>query len=248
MWVHFDGIVNVRDLGGMIGADGKHVKEGRLLRGAVLSDASDEDIRRLSEDYHVREIVDFRMADECIRQPNRPVSGAVCHSIPVLEPSRGEIKMDSSSGQEPDLFSSFKRVYAKFAESEYTAHAYREYFDILLNCKEGAVFFHCAQGKDRTGIAAILTLTALGVCQKDAVEDFFLSNIGLKDEVDRPGLPGSKNWSRATRERLTFVFPEALAEFIERVDRNCGGLNGFLKQRIGITEEEIARLREMYLE
>jgi len=251
MWLSFDGIVNVRDLGGMTGAEGRRVKMGRLLRGAVLAEASDEDVRRLAEEFHVKEIVDFRMGDECERQPNRPVAGAVCHSIPALEASRKEDAAAMGSptpGVEPDLFAAFKSVYAKFAESDYTAKAYRQYFDILLGCTEGAVFFHCAQGKDRTGIAAILTLTALGVSRADAVEDFFLSNIGLKDEVDRPGLPGAKDWSRATRERLTFVFPEALEEFMRRAEGNYGGLMGFLTQHIGVTEAEIARLRELYLE
>ena len=248
MWINFDGIVNVRDLGGMTGADGRKVKPGRILRGAVLTDASAEDIRRLSEDYHVREIIDFRFADECTRQPDLPVPGATYHSMPAMEPAHPGEKRVDAPGKDPDMFGAFLNVYRKFAESDFTAKVYRQYFDVLLGCSEGAVYFHCAQGKDRAGIAAILTLTALGVSREDAIADFYLSNIGLKDEVDRPGLPGAINWSRETRERMTFVFPEALAEFTDRADRNYGGLEGFLRQRIGVTDDEIARLRELYLE
>ena len=248
MWIKFDGIVNVRDLGGMTGADGRKVKPGRLLRGAILTEASDGDIRRLEQDYHVKEIIDFRFEDECQRQPDRAVPGAVLRSMPAMEPAHPGEKRVDAPGKDPDMFAAFMNVYRKFAESDYTAKVYRQFFDVLLGCEDGAVYFHCAQGKDRTGIAAILTLTALGVSREDAIADFYLSNVGLKDEVDRPGLPGAINWSRETRERMTFVFPEALAEFTDRADRNYGGLEGFLKQRIGVTDDEIARLRELYLE
>ena len=245
MWLQFDGIHNARDLGGLPAADGKTVRYGRLLRGAFLMEASDRDIRRLSEDYHVKHVVDFRFADEGVRQPNRPIPGAEVHSLPALERGGGLARHDEG---EPDFFAMFQNIYARFAESDYTAAAYRAFFDILLDCTEGAVYFHCAQGKDRTGIAAILALTALGVDRDTAVEDFFLSVEGLRCELEKPTMPGSEHWSLATRERLVFVFPEALAQFTDRVDRNFGGIEGYLRQRIGLTDGEFSRLRALYLE
>ena len=245
MWLQFDGIHNVRDLGGLPAAGGKTVRYGRLIRGAALTEASDRDLERLSGDLSVKHLVDFRFADEGVRQPNRPIPGAEIHVLPALERVGG---LPRPSEEEPDFFHLFQGIYARFAESDHTAAAYRAFFDILLNCEEGAVYFHCAQGKDRTGIAAILTLTALGVDRDKAVEDFFLSVEGLRCELEKPTMPGSANWSLATRERLVFVFPEALAQFTDRVDQNFGGLEGFLRQRIGLTDGEFERLRELYLE
>ena len=49
MFIAFDRIVNVRDLGGIPAADGKKVRPGRLLRGAALDKASDADLERLRE-------------------------------------------------------------------------------------------------------------------------------------------------------------------------------------------------------
>ena len=245
MWLQFDGIHNVRDLGGLPAANGKTVRYGRLLRGAALTEASDRDLQRLSEDLAVRHLVDFRFADEGVRQPNRPIPGAKVHVLPALERVSG---LSRPSEGEPDFFTMFQNIYARFAESDYTASAYRKFFDILLDCTDGAVYFHCAQGKDRTGIAAILVLTALGVDRGTAIEDFFLSVEGLRCELEKPTMPGSANWSLATRERLVFVFPEALAQFTDRVDQRFGGIEGFLRQRIGLTDKEFSMLRELYLE
>ena len=67
----FENIVNARDLGG-IRIGHQVVREGMLLRTAHLHDASDEDVRRLSEHYRLRRIFDFRSYPEASLQPDRP--------------------------------------------------------------------------------------------------------------------------------------------------------------------------------
>lgn len=39
--------------------------------------------------------------------------------------------------------------------------------------------FHCTAGKDRTGVAAFLILSALGVSEKQIVEDYLYTNLFL---------------------------------------------------------------------
>ena len=250
IWIDFDGIINARDLGGIPAADGKKVKPGRLLRGAGLQKASDADLLRLEKDYHLKHIVDFRFSDECDRSPDRPVPGAEYHNMPALVRS-GDRRMPGPGADqsgEPDFDAVYRMVYARLAELEHTAQTYRKFFDILLSTTEGAVYFHCTQGKDRTGMAAILTLTALGADWADAEADYFLSNVGLECMVENPGDPRSVNWSRKTKEALTYVFAENLAVYTDSVKRNWGSLDNYIRQRIGLTEAEIIRLREMYLE
>ena len=247
IWIDFDGIINARDLGGIFAADGKKIKTGRLLRGAGLQKASDGDIRRLEQEYHLRHVVDFRFSDECERSPDRPVPGAEYHSMPALARGGGK-RMPQMEEEEPDFDAIYRVIYARLAELDQTAETYRKLFDILLSTTEGAVYFHCTQGKDRTGMAAILILTALGADWEDIEADYFLSNIGLECMVENPGDPRAVHWSRRTKEALTYVFAENLAVYTDSIRRNWGSLDGYLRQRIGLTEEEILRLRAMYLE
>ena len=69
------GVLNARDLGGIRIGD-KTVRSGLLLRTAHLNDATDEDVRHLSEDLHLKKIFDFRTFQESSAQPDRPPSPA----------------------------------------------------------------------------------------------------------------------------------------------------------------------------
>ena len=189
MWLKFDGIQNVRDLGGLPASDGRHVKPGRLLRGAGLAHATDADIARLQA-IPLRQIVDFRDGSECARHPDRPVTGALYHSLPALPALPGQA---ARNGGVPDFAPLFLRIYGELASTKESHFAYFEFFRILLACPEGAVYFHCTQGKDRTGVGALLALTALGVPQEVIAEDYFLSNEGLKEAMEHPESPGSEN-------------------------------------------------------
>ena len=46
---------------------------------------------------------------------------------------------------------------------------------------EGAVLWHCTEGKDRCGLLAAMLLSALGVSREDIMEDYLLTN-----EVNAP--------------------------------------------------------------
>ena len=52
--------------------------------------------------------------------------------------------------------------------------AYKQFFDILLDQEEGAILWHCSEGKDRTGLASLLILHALGVPPETIMEDYLL--------------------------------------------------------------------------
>ena len=246
MFIAFDRIVNARDLGGIPAAEGKRVRPGRLLRGAALDLASDADVARLEKEFHLRHIVDFRDDNEREKRPNRAVPGAEAHACPALPtpPRMAPPTMDVA----PDFEAIFRRVYGSIGRSEVSAAAYAEMFRVLLGCPEGAVYFHCAQGKDRTGIAAILILTALGADLETAKADYFLSNEGLRAAEDEPMTVGVRPWPREVLDKLFNVFPEILEEYLRAVDETWGGLDAYLRGPIGLTDADFARLRSIYLE
>ena len=78
--MEFEGIVNARDLGGVRIGD-RTVRPGRLLRTGHLHDATDADIARLSDSFHLKRIFDFRTMDEAAAQPSRPRPGWTCPRI-----------------------------------------------------------------------------------------------------------------------------------------------------------------------
>ena len=100
---------------------------------------------------------------------------------------KGMVKMEdifeeSSAGMAFPLIKN--DVFKKFYEDMFfNVSAYGKMFDILL---EGNVplYYHCSAGKDRTGVASILILLALGVRRKDAEADYLYTNICLEDSIN----------------------------------------------------------------
>ena len=244
MWIDFDGIVNARDLGGIPAADGRKVRPGRLLRGAGLERASDADVARLQNEFHLRHVIDLRDPNERRDRPDRAIPGAQEHSFPVMEEPPRRMPMD----REPDFDGLFRQLYSDMARRESAVEGYRAMFEVLLGCTEGAVYFHCTQGKDRTGVAAILILTALGVDEETAKADYFLSNIGLKDSMAKPASMGVRPWPPETIRKLFNVFPETLDVYLSTVGSDWGGLEGYLRGAIGLTDAQLDQLKREYLE
>lgn len=65
------GVGNARELGGYATEDGRTVKRGVLLRTAKLSNATEEDLQKLTEAYHLSVVIDFRGDMEIESSPIR---------------------------------------------------------------------------------------------------------------------------------------------------------------------------------
>ena len=247
MILQFDGILNVRDLGGIPAAGGRKIKPGLLFRGAKLDLASDADVARLSSELRLRYVIDFRDPHELQKRPDRPVPGAEYHSLPALSELPAKSPPEPGQPERPNFEATFRRIYGQLAESECTAAAYREFFHILLRC-DGPVYWHCAQGKDRTGVAALLLLAALGTDREAAEADYFLSNDCLRPEMERRIAHPDLKWPPEGLEKLFLVWPELLEIWQRRLETDYGGPIGYLTARLGLTEENFHTLRGFYLE
>lgn len=76
---------NARELGGIRLKDGRHVRRGLLLRTTQLNGATEEDLRRLREDYRLSLILDMRDEDEIRQAPDPEIPGAKWVQIPIID-------------------------------------------------------------------------------------------------------------------------------------------------------------------
>ncbi len=104
--------------------------------------------------------------------------------------------------------------------------------------------FHCTAGKDRTGVAAALVLLALGV-PRDVVEaDFLLTNTHYR----RPPATAPSDTPAESLAVLWSVQPRFLEAALAAIERDHGGVERYLRTRIGLGDAARARLAERYLE
>lgn len=263
------GIVNARDLGGYTMLDGRIVQSGRLLRAAHLADATDEDIRNL-ERLPVTAIIDFRKEQEKVGKVDREVPGARYTSLPI-DPSGNA--MATATEEEKKKFSGQKKFDVKkvivFAAFNKKAQAvaremyptllfdpdcqqqFARFFRLVLETENGAVLFHCTQGKDRTGIASALLLAALGADRETIVADFDATNRVYEKDVRkysrRVKFWGGKEEEVGVVKAFLGCNTENFIKALDRIDQEFGSLQAYLKGPIGLTDADIQTLRERYL-
>ena len=101
--IPFEGVMNIRDLGGMKTKDGRVIKPGMLFRGSRLIDATEKDKEQIAKSVDL--IVDFRSEQEIIEQPDPDLEGVTNIHIPILDTmARGvsrEKKTDEAATRGP---------------------------------------------------------------------------------------------------------------------------------------------------
>jgi len=248
-------LLNFRDLGGIKTTDGRSVKPNRLLRAAQPVELSEEDVAKLKL-HNIKTIVDLRTIYEVNTDPISEIAGVTYVHIDIMG-------TDSAQAADPnhwmELFSSnpsgietkFIDTYKAFATSPSAKRGYCEFLRICANLTEGALLFHCAAGKDRTGVAAALILKILGVAD-EAIYDDYLETLKFQNEI------GSKILEAAKKRGLTNDQLEAmnvlfgvktsyLKAALKAATDEYASFQNYVSEGLGITEREIARLKDLYL-
>jgi protein-tyrosine phosphatase len=236
---------NFRDLGGYRTADGRTVKWGLLYRSGEMHDLTRADYAYLQK-LGIRTVCDFRDTRERATEPTLWPAG---HSPKVLS---DDYALDMSSLRLPgdpagwthdQVVTAMTATYPKLLDQ--FRGQYRRMFAELL-AGDVPLAFHCTAGKDRTGVAAALLLTALGVPRATIIDDYLLSNQHMAPMPAHP----TGFWAKLSPEAAR-TFAGVDRRYIDAVfavtDRHPGGTMGYLKDELGLGAPEIARLRALYL-
>ena len=263
-------IVNLRDLGGYEADGGKHVKTGRLIRAAHLADASDKDIAYL-ESLPTTLVVDFRTEVDLKGKADRDVPGARYVNLPIdasgnaMATATEEEKKKMTGRKKFDvkkviLFAAFNEKAKDIAREMYPTllfdpecqRQFARFLRLVVETEDGAVLYHCTQGKDRTGIASALLLAALGAREETIVADFDATNIVYEKDVKkysrRVKFWGGKEEEIAVVKAFLGCNTENFVKALDTVDQRYGSLETYLNGPMGLTDDDIRILRERYLE
>ncbi len=262
MRVELKSISNARELGGYMTSDGRMVKSGVLLRTGRLDYISDEDKSVLQNRYHVEDVIGFRMDMEIVKQ--QFPDGAKYHHVQIIDTGRLDEKAAKRGLFEmsPDEFLEFiktaenlgifgEKMYINFLENAVGQRGYREFFRILLE-SEKAVLWHCTSGKDRTGLAAMLILSALGVKEDVIIQDYLLTNAYNAERIQKTRAYFlDKTNDSVTAEKAVLlidgVSEKTMKNVLEHLKSKYDSVIGYMTDVLGITISEINFLREKFL-
>lgn len=260
------GVRNARDLGGYRTQDGRTVKRGLLLRTGELGEATPEELKQLIENYHVSHVIDLRSSSEIASNPEPVLSGVTQHALKIMDEERMKKRYasvkDVLSDPQADQITRIQaciesglvsdQMYVEYLQDEQGKESYREFFRILLdNEPDQAVLWHCTNGKDRTGVAAMLVLSALNVDEETIMADYMLTNEFFADELSAMR---SNFESVVQDEKLLDDMLVATRGVSERYMRNVmtylkdnyGSVVEYLKTEIGLSDDDLAKLKELY--
>ena len=120
--------------------------------------------------------------------------------------------------------------------------------------KESATVEHCTAGKDRAGFGSVIVEELLGVSREDIYEDYLMTNVHLKEEIDNllGELQKMMNLSDPASETAMRVLFGAEKEYLDTlyqaIDDTFGGMETYLRDVLQVSDEDRDRLRSMYLE
>lgn len=231
-------LFNARDLGGMACADGAETSAHRLVRSDALDHLTKDEADRLY-DYSIRTIIDLRSEAEAQIHPDTIVHDPRFHyyNIPLLRINADDI----GEGFIQDVISSsLGAMYIWLLENSRPYFA--EVLRTILQEKDGAVLFHCAHGKDRTGMIAAIFYLLCGVRKEDIIENYAVS-YDLIQELVAPLIadtePHVHHIYRSDASNM-----EMLLNYLD--EKYQGDIRVYL-QTAGLSEKEIEALRSRLL-
>ena len=241
--IDIEGAWNVRDIGGYQTSNGKRVRMRTFFRADSLHQLTGKD-QQLLLGYGLRSVIDLRQSHELADFPDvfaastavsyhhiDVIGGKPIHYSPVVGTPADDIQMSYCAWLEQRQ-AQVGRVLATMAEP-------------------GALpaLYHCAGGKDRTGVTTALLLEIAGVPEETIAEDYGLTARYLWErwKVDMPGLEADYNlqgWRDYQRE---FCPPDGMRKVLAFLKDRYGGAEGYARDA-GLTDRQIEGLREALVE
>ena len=241
-WVELEGCFNFRDLGGYQTSDGRHFQTGLVFRSDGLQMLTPADLDKLSNEIGLRHVIDLRSDAEREEVGCGPIADqATIHHIPLFAgaSSRSEnvanFEMPSDMGELYFLMLGFAK--------EPIAQVVR-----LLAEADAPAVFHCAAGKDRTGVISAVLLSLLGVPEETIIADYAFSrqNIDLINErLDKADT--YQNFMADLPDGAYDADPACMEGFLARVNEAHGSMSGWAGTA-GLDADVVKSLSEKLLD
>jgi protein-tyrosine phosphatase len=239
--VPVEGCNNFRDLGGYPVADGRRLRWRTLFRADALHHLTPRGVAQLRDELGIRDVVDLRSSGE-IRLDGRGLLARESlrqHHLPLFD---GEIDPEQRAQADETALGERYLLMLRFAGGPIA-----RVFEALA-AASGPAVFHCAAGKDRTGVISAVLLGALGVPDEVIVADYAASREGLEQVIERlMQSEGYREMFAALPPDTLHAEPETMLSLLAGARREWGDMRGYLRAQ-GVADASIEALARRVLE
>ncbi|TRZ76886.1 MAG: tyrosine-protein phosphatase [Bacteroidetes bacterium] len=227
---------NFRSLEGIKTISGRKFRKNMVYRSGSLYKLSPSDVIRL-EGIGLSLVIDFRSDREIVSYPSVAVP-SVKKTMRITIPDEARdlamefLERNDAEGLKTILVTDYRRMIRN------DTGRFTEFFRTLEKTTDFPLVYHCAAGKDRTGLASVLLLTALGADPETIRADYFLSNIRLKsfaEKVIKKFTEEGKN-GEIIRPMME-VRQEYLEAALDEINQSFGGMENYLHNVLKVNAE-----------
>jgi len=238
--IDLPGCANFRDLGGYPARGGMRLRWRRLFRSDALYGLTPEGVDRIVDELGIGAIVDLRSTGEVGVEGRGPLRDRppVYYHLPLFD---GPLTVGPES---PNPITLADRYFLMVEQAKLPI---ARVVDVLAECSTPAVY-HCAAGKDRTGLISAIVLGLLGVPDEFIVADYAATQENLDAIIDR--LKQSEGYREAIDNLPADTLharPATMFSLLDQLRDRYGSFRGYAND-IGLGDAVIHRLEGGLLE
>ena len=236
-FVSLVGASNFRDLGGLPTASGAPTQWHRVFRSDTLQVLTGEDVKVLRNEIGLTTIIDLRTAREIANEGRGPLEAEPVGYVHLPFIADLEVQDEVPDAAERDVLADYVHML------DTAGHLIAEAVHTIATT-DGPVVFHCAAGKDRTGILAALTELLVGVPRDVVVADYELTNQVIQQICERLARFDTYTNVRTNPWTHFKCRPEVMEGFVDLLDERYGGASGWARTT-ALDPVDLTRLRAL---
>ena len=254
----FPSTPNFRELGGLINARGRPVKQGLVYRSELLTPLSSRELGVI-RGLQIQSVFDLRNPHERAAK------------MPVWPAQADDVRRHLMAQELPVAGADLRQLVSSLNEGRLTAHAteeimrktyrkmphhfsgvLRDLFDTLTQESGAATLVHCTAGKDRTGFVCAMVLSALDVSVEVILQDYLLSAKfytvqRLMERLEQTSGVRMESHATGALAAMVQVRPEYMEESWRTIDAHWGSIPAYLEQCVGLDKQKQALLQSSLL-
>jgi protein-tyrosine phosphatase len=218
--------MNFRDIGGYSAGGGHTVAWRRVFRCGEFRNITQDDFKRLTNELGVVSIIDLRSGPELENNSKGLLEGSELKYCNIA------FMTDDDPGGNASRYAhctNMGEFYLEMARQKDYCQRITEALEVIADPKNHPIVFHCAVGKDRTGMLAAILLSLLGVAEKDIIEDYTLSEPYMDELLARlKNNPQKNDPPLDIPEYFWKAGPESMKLFLSTLSKEYGSIKQYV--------------------
>ncbi|KAF6789041.1 tyrosine phosphatase [Colletotrichum sojae] len=233
------GTFNVRDVGQIPGSP---IRAGYIFRSGSLEGLRQDGFAQLTEKLGIKRVFDLRTGHEREKHPEPSFPGAEFTWVPNSYVNA----IDMADFVRNGGADGYCKMYMDMME--FYVPTIRAVLEHVRDRPREPFLFHCALGRDRTGIVAGLLESIAGADDETVLLDYLLTRIGsepvrerlleraIRDNSCPEGLDDPAFNNLCSLRAITWKL------FVKQIGHKCGGFREYVVDVLGFSEQELGQI------